>query len=358
MVLNRIPSITRLEPRYVAGVLIALGLLAYPFIGTVYYTFLVTSAAFVAIFAVTYDFFSGLTGYFSFSHMVFVGLGAYTSAIVASEMGISPFITIPAAGIFTAAFAIVLFGLTSLRLSDLYFTILTIAVASISVRLITLFGDTTGGQSGYTELIPITPKVAEILPMSLTEVQLNYYIAVGMLLVITTILLILAKSKLGTILGLMTQDEVLLRTIGIDPGKYRLGAFGVSAFLAGLTGATYAHVSNILNPQSHLSLSVMLDLVIASIVGGIGTLIGPILGVGFLFGIEEVLYILEYDMGLAEGTDLTAFRRLITMVLVLAFLYLAPEGVYPKCKRFLGKLIPSRFREAKTDEGPMKEIEE
>ena len=314
-----------------------LALLAFPFYMNVYYQFVVVSAAFLGIFAATYDFFSGLTGYFSFAHMVLVGLGGYTSTILAQAHGLPLFAAIVLATVITTVVGLVVIGIPSLRLSGLYFVIITVVIASLATKLVVLFSDWTGGSDGYLLVPDLLSEIEPLVPIELTEELLTYYLAVGLLVAVTGLLVLFAKSRFGIVLLSMRQDETLLESIGIDPVKYRLVGFGITCLVTGFAAAVWTHTLTSLNPGSHVAFARMIDIIIAMVLGGAGTIVGPVVGVFGLEAFDELLVFVDGETGLLAGIDLElgVIQELVSMGLVLVFIYRVPDGAYPLVKRKL-----------------------
>lgn len=322
------------EPEYILAVLAVVGLLVFPHVVNIYYQFVIVSAAFLGIFAATYDFFSGLTGYFSFAHMVLVGVGGYSSAILAQKIGVPLLLAIVVATLLTAVVGLVVIGVPSLRLSGLYFVIISVVIASIAAKLVTIYSGWTGGQDGFLLVPSLMSEIEPLLPFELAEPLVKYYLAVLLLIAVATILLVFSKSRLGIILASMQQDETLLRAIGIDPVKFRLVGFGITSLFTGFAAAVWTHTLTSLNPRSHIAFASMIDIIIAMVLGGAGTIVGPIIGVFALAGFEELLIYVNSNSLLFAGVDidLNVFQRIITMGVVLVFVYYVPEGIYPKFK--------------------------
>lgn len=328
-----------LKTRYVAGGLGVVALLAAPlFLGT-FNVFILTSACFLATFVVTWDFFTGLTGYFSFAHMFIVALGGYSSALLNGEMGVSLPLSILLGTLIAGIFGTVVIGGISLRLTGIYFAALTFILPEFGQRLIILFSDQTGGLSGYIFIAPLGSVVTDIVPLELSNDVLLSYLAIVNFLLILGVLIVFSKSKLGTILRAVRQDELLLSSLGISPTKFKIAGFGLIAFLTGFTGAVWSHFLVSLTPSTQLSVNTMIDIVIAATIGGIGTLVGPALGMALLQFTEQALIAFQSNV-LADDAiiDLVKYQRAITIVVALVFLYRYPRGIYPPLKEQLDRV--------------------
>lgn len=328
-----------LKTRYVVAGLGVVALLASPMFLSSFNVFLLTSACFLATFAVTWDFFTGLTGYFSFAHMFIVALGGYSSALLNGEVGLSLPLSIVLGTIVAGVVGTVVIGGISLRLTGIYFAALTFILPELGQRLLILFSDLTGGLSGYIFIAPLAPTVSDFVPLDLTNGTMLAYLAIVNFLLILGVLLVLSKSRLGVILRAVRQDELLLSSLGISPTKFKVAGFGLIAALTGFTGAVWSHFLVSLTPSTQLSVNTMIDIVIAATVGGIGTIVGPALGMGLLQFTEQALIAVQNDM-LADDTfiNLVEYQRAITISVALVFLYRYPQGIYPPLRAQLARI--------------------
>jgi branched-chain amino acid transport system permease protein len=343
----RIPVNRLAQTRYLVAALGVAALLAAPmFLGS-FNLFLLTSACFLATFTITWDFFTGLTGYFSFAHMFIVALGGYSSALLNGEMGVSLTVSILIGTLIAGIAGTVVIGGISLRLTGIYFAALTFILPEIGQRIIIVFSDTTGGLSGYIFISPLAPALADFVPLDFSNGVMLAYFSIANFLIILAVLVVLAKSKLGTILRAVRQDELLLSSLGISPTKFKIAGFGLIALLTGFTGAVWSHFLVALTPSTQLSVNTMIDIVIAATVGGIGTIVGPALGMGLLQFVEQALINMQGDIYPEDAfIDIVEYQRAITISIALVFLYRYPQGIYPPLKAQFDKVdskISERF---------------
>lgn len=335
----RVPVDRLLKTRYAVAGLGVAALLVSPLFLSSFNVFLLTSACFLATFAVTWDFFTGLTGYFSFAHMFIVALGGYSSALLNGEMGVSLPLAIVVGTLVAGIFGTVVIGGISLRLTGIYFAALTFILPELGQRLLIVFSDLTGGLSGYIFIAPLAPVVSDVVPLALANDTMLAYLAIVNFLLILGVLLVLSKSKLGTILRAVRQDELLLSSLGVSPTKFKIAGFGLIAVLTGFTGAVWSHFLVSLTPSTQLSVNTMIDIIIAATVGGIGTIVGPALGMGLLQFTEQALIAVQGDV-LADDAfiNLVEYQRAITISVALVFLYRYPRGIYPPLKAQLDRM--------------------
>lgn len=259
------------------------------------------------IFAVSWDFLSGYTGQVNFGHALFFGVAAYTAGMLNHYFAIQPWATIP-----IGALAGVIIGVVTcfpaLRLRGPYLSLVTLAFPLILLAIIKAFPDVTGGEHGISGLT----RLAE---SRVTE----YYISV---IVMTISVLLMwkltdAKSGLvrtGIILHAIREDEIAARATGINTINYKILAFAIGGFFAGIAGALFAHAMRIAGPST-LELTLSFNAVIWSVFGGIVSIYGPVFGVYFLYPLLEGLHVV------AE------IRFLIFAAIIIAVLLFMPEGI-------------------------------
>jgi branched-chain amino acid transport system permease protein len=297
----------------VLAVLVAL-LAAAPLLTTNrYFLGVLVLSCVYAVFATSWDFMSGQTGRENFGHALFIGAGAYTSAFLDLNRGVSPWLGLLAAGAVAVAFGLAI-GLPTLRLHGPYFALATLAAATIMQRLTLILWELTGGEEGLPGLTPLVRN-----PVTF------YYVALGFMLAATGVLIVLAASPWGILLRAIRGDEAACEAAGINTTVHKIGALLVSAFVAGVAGAFYAHYQLQVGPQL-FSVVLSITLIIMAYVGGIGSVYGAI-GGAFLLTL------------LSEGLRRFGEYRLLFYTLVLiGILFFLPRGlVAPLWQRFGGR---------------------
>ncbi|MHA1598583.1 MAG: branched-chain amino acid ABC transporter permease [Alphaproteobacteria bacterium] len=243
-----------------------------------YYLLLATKILALAIFAISLDLLVGYTGMVSFGHAAFLGVGAYTGALLAPDYAAANmFITLPLSVLAAAAFALVV-GVLVVRTHGLYFIMVTLAFAQMAFYAI---HDTAffGGSDG--RLIYAKPDL-------LVDGSSYYYLVLGFLVVTYLGCRVLVASPFGQIIQGIKSGERRMKALGYPTTRYRLVSFVIAGALAGLAGYLLAYQAEYVSPallgwqQSGLVLMMI-------ILGGTGTLSGPILGAFMLVGIEEIL---------------------------------------------------------------------
>jgi branched-chain amino acid transport system permease protein len=259
-----------------AGVFVALmAVLPLLFTGN-YFVGILTISVIYGIWAVTWDFMSGLTGRENFGHSLFIGVGAYTAGFLNTTFGFNGWWSLPSAMIVAATFA-VLIGLPTLRLRGPYFALAMLSGAVIMQRLMLIFWEQTGGEEGLNGLEP------------LIRSQLGfYYFALGTLVAITALLLFMARSHWGLILRAIRGDEATCQAAGINVTFYKIASLVISAAFAGAGGAMYAHYQLQVGPQL-FAVVTSITIITMVYVGGMGSIYGPVGGAILLTLMTELL---------------------------------------------------------------------
>ena len=259
------------------------------------------------IFAVSWDFISGYTGQVNFGHALFFGVAAYSTALLNKYLGLQPWLTIPI-GALVAVLAGVVMCLPALRLRGPYLSLVTLAFPLILLGIIKAFPDFTGGEHGISGL----PGLAD----SRTA---NYYISLLVMIISVLIMWKLtdAKSSLvrtGIILHAIREDEIAARATGINTIRYKMLAFAVGGFFAGIAGGLYAHFMKIAGPST-LDMMLSFQAIIWTVFGGIVSIYGAVVGVYFLYPLMELLRVVP------------ELRIIIFAAIVILILLFMPEGI-------------------------------
>jgi branched-chain amino acid transport system permease protein len=235
-----------------------------------------TVSVIYGIWAVTWDFMSGLTGRENFGHSLFIGVGAYTAGFMNTSFGFNGWWSLPAAMLMAMLFAL-LIGLPTLRLKGPYFALAMLSGAVIMQRLMLIFWEHTGGEEGINGLTP------------LIRSQLGfYYFALGTLVAITVLLLALARSNWGLILRAIRGDEATCQAAGINVTFYKIASLLISAAFAGAGGAMYAHYQLQVSPQL-FAVVTSITIITMVYVGGMASIYGPVGGAILLVLMTELL---------------------------------------------------------------------
>ncbi|RPJ37686.1 MAG: branched-chain amino acid ABC transporter permease [Deltaproteobacteria bacterium] len=257
-----------------------------------------------AIFAASWDLLSGFTGQMNFGHALFFGVGAYSAALLNLHAHLPPWGSIPL-GALAAVLAGLIIGIPCLRLRGTYLALTTLAFPIILMGVVFAIPQVTGGELGISGLARISGSRLG-----------DYYITTVLMLGLCTIMWKITDSNTGIIFHAIREDELAVRTAGINTTRYKLLAFCLSGFFAGISGGLYAHFMRIAGPST-LEVSMSFTVVIWAIFGGIVTIYGPVAAVFILFPL------LEFFRFWPE------FRMLMFALVILFILLYMPNGLIP-----------------------------
>ena len=306
-------------PSRVAVVLFFLFVLLLPvFTKDAYILRIFTLTSIFAILAASWDLLSGFTGLMNFGHALFFGVGAYGAALLNQHANIPPWGSIPL-GALCAVLTGLIIGVPCLRLRGTYLALTTLAFPFILLGLVFSFTSFTGGELGISGIARLTRSRVT-----------DYYTVVVVMLGLCTIMWEITDSNTGIIFHAIREDELAVRAAGINTTRYKLLAFSLSGFFAGISGGLYAHFMRIAGPST-LDLSLSFSVVIYAFFGGIVTIYGPVGAVFTLFPMLEFLRVVQ------------DYRTLLFACVVLVILIYMPDGLFrwlrdkiekecPRCK--------------------------
>ena len=278
-----------------------------------YINLFITAFMFIAM-SSSWNILGGYTGYISLGHSVFFGIGGYFSAMLLAALGISVFISAPIAGLVSMAFGF-LIGFITLRVRGPSFIISTIALL-LMMRLAFENWDFIGGSNGLT--LPFLD-----LPVEYSKFPYYYAFLITMLGSLYLSYRV-RHAKLGLGLRAISQDEIKSESAGIPTSFYKITAFALSVFFVGVCGALWgAYVTN-LKPNTFFLIGYSANMVLMSILGGKGTLAGPVLGSILILALDE-FFVRNFG-----STPLNIAGTGLVMLLVLLFM---PEGVIGTLRR-------------------------
>jgi branched-chain amino acid transport system permease protein len=277
--------------RYLIGILAAFAVVAaLLWLGNNYVLRLATTVAMYIALAVAWNMVGGFTGYPTFATAAFFGLGAYAGAI-AQVSGVPIFAAWVGAGALAAIFATGL-GLSILHLRGHYFAIGSLVVADVLRELINSWTAVTGGGMGLN--VPLIASGA--------DAQSRFFlVSMAALAVLAFFASVwLAKSKLGVALRCVEQNEDAAQIIGINTRRAKTTAFVISSFFIGIAGAVYASWVTYIDPTDVFDISLSVKPIVMVLLGGLGTLIGPVIGAVTFLVLEEVIWrnSLEFHTGI------------------------------------------------------------
>jgi branched-chain amino acid transport system permease protein len=297
-------------------------LIALPQLITVkYYLHLSILALIWVVVAQGQNLIQGYTGYVSIVAAGFMGIGAYSTTLMGMHSGLPVWLTILLAPAMTAVFALIA-GYPSLRVKGHYFAIVTLAYNLVIFIVLINFVDLTQGEAGITGI----PKPLEgVAFLNFRDREVYYYFVLAVATAATGVAALIVRSRVGQILMAIRQNETLVGAVGVAAWKYKLFAFVVSAMFAGLGGALYAHYQSFINPEV-FGVAQSLDAILAVIVGGSGTLPGPVIGAFIVIFLPEYLRFAD------------SFRLIIYgLLLILATIFM-PRGIVGLFSDLLARL--------------------
>jgi branched-chain amino acid transport system permease protein len=272
----------------------------------------------------------GFAGQLSLGHALYVGLGAYTAAALFVKFGLSPWIGMLAAiPVAMTAGAIIGFLAFRFRVGGVYFAILTIAFAEFARVGFDHF-TWVGGSSGF--FLPVANYTSSDLWTLRGRPVMFYYLILTMVAIAFILCRILLRSRVGTFWLAIREDEEAARAIGIDTFRYKMYAVVLSAGMTSLAGVFFAFYYNNLFPEQVFNIARSIELILAPIIGGIGTLFGPILGAFLLTGLSETMHAILQGFGVDVPGAKQVFYGLCLLFVVMAL----PDGVWPWVARMLG----------------------
>lgn len=278
-----------------------------------------TLASLSATFAASWDLLVGRCGQITLGHAIFFGIGAYSTALLWVFLGWPILLTIPAA-VLIAALAAVPIGFPCLRVKGPYLALVSIALPLILTSIVYYFKEVTGGENGL-----LMPRSARFFPrMNVFELRIaEYYLTLLVLAVSGIILYKIARSATGIVFVSILDDELGAKACGINVTKYKLMAFVLSAVFASLAGAIYAHILTAASPSS-LGTTLSFTVVIMSVLGGMGTIYGPIAG-AFIFQLLDRYVLVAPPVGLVDVPAI--WHMLILISIVVIFIIKWPRGI-------------------------------
>lgn len=269
---------------------------------------------YIACGSMAWSILSSMTGQFSMGHALYIGLGAFTVTVLQIQLGWSPWISVLIAMVVYGLLAMLVFY-PCFCLTGPYFTLATIAIAEM-IRNIALGMPLLNKASGLT--VPFGEDNFALIRF-VTDKTPYYYIALGMLLLITAIVFIIDKSKLGYAFKTVREDEGTANAVGINPLKYKLISVFISVALTVLCGMFYAVYFRFVDPDVMLQ-QYSVEFVLPAIVGGIGFAGGPLLGAAILIPLSEILR--AQFGGVISGINVVIYS--LVMILIIRF---QPKGI-------------------------------
>jgi branched-chain amino acid transport system permease protein len=272
----------------------------------------------------------GFAGQLSLGHAIYVGLGAYTTAALYVHFGIGPWLALPAAiAIAIGCGAIIGFLAFRFGVGGVYFAILTIAFAEFA-RIGFDHFKWVGGSSGF--FLPVANYARNDLWNLRGNPTMFYYVMLAVTVAAFVLCHVLLRSRVGYYWQAIREDEEAARSLGINTFRYKMIAVVISAGMTAIAGVFFAFYYNNLFPEQVFHISRSIELILGPIIGGIGTLFGPIIGAFLLTGLSELMQ----ELLNAFGFDAPGAKQVFYGSCLLLVMMMLPDGVWPWLARKLG----------------------
>ncbi len=289
----------------ILAIAIAVGIVIPFFSGNFLIRFL-TNALMFAVLASAWNIIGGYTGYASFGNVVFLGIGAYVSAILMEKAGVPFCLAFPASGFGAAVFA-VLIGMPVLRLKGHYFAIATLGVAEAMRALVDNLEITEGNSGIYLPVMDLPVRAQYIF---------FYFLMLGVLALTLVVTAVMLRKKLGYGLIAIREDEEAANSLGVNTTLFKIVSFALSGFFSGLAGSLYAYQQGFIKPESVFDVGVTVKMIVMAVFGGIGSIMGPLLGALSIEIISEIL----------TNYFLVAHTLFFGAIVILAIVF-TPKGI-------------------------------
>lgn len=268
-----------------------------------------------SILAISLDVALGYAGLFNIAHAALWGIGAYTSGLLTLKWGFPFWLGLLASGIFASFFSF-LIGVSVTRVKGDYLALVTLGFGVIMVDIARNWVEVTGGPRGLFGI-----PYANIFGLNISKPP-TYSVVVLIILLFSYLLLKrIVKSPFGRVLEGIRENDVVSATLGINVNAFKIQAFMISSFFAGIAGSLYAHYLSVIDPNQF---TIMESFLIISmvIIGGAGSLRGPIIGAFIFVSLPEVLRSLELT-----SIHIAALRQIIYAFILLLILIYRPKGI-------------------------------
>ncbi|MBV0924537.1 branched-chain amino acid ABC transporter permease [Halomicroarcula limicola] len=277
-----------------------------------YFMTVLTEMYLFGVLALSWDIVGGQTGYPSFGNMAFFGIGAYTTAILTKDFAVAFPLAFLSAGVVATAFALII-GLIVLRLRGHYFAIATLGVL-LAAQQVSRNLSITGGASG--KILLQTPPG-----------EVFYYVFLGILVLEAAVIYYLSSTRFGFVLNAIRDDEAKATAMGFNTTYYKTAAWGLAALFTGAAGGAYGLFNTFINPQTAYNAAWNVELIAMALLGGSGTVVGPIIGA---FGLHTVIEIVEsYAVG---------WQLVLLGLAIIGTVIAIPEGIVGALREYASEM--------------------
>jgi branched-chain amino acid transport system permease protein len=298
--------------------LLVVALLAAPWVVSEYWLAQFTFIMIYSIVGLGLMLLAGFTGLFSIGHAAFLGVGAYTQAVL-TNAGVPFPIALACAGALSAAVGMVV-GLPALRVKGIYLGIATLAFGFIVEEVFARWESVTGGNSG------VHIKAPNLFGWKLDSADEFYFLCLLLTVGATLIILNLLRSPTGRAFVAIRDSEVSAQSMGIHLAYYKTLSFAISAALAGIGGALYAHKLQFISPDQ-FNIIQSIDLLLMVVIGGLGSVHGAFLGAIFLIAMPQVISLAKDYLPAVIG-QAPGLQGLVYGLVLISFVLFEPMGLY------------------------------
>jgi branched-chain amino acid transport system permease protein len=306
-----------------------LALIAAPLVANDYLLTILILILYFAYVGQAWNIMMGFAGQLSLGHAIYVGLGGYTAAALYVHYGVGPWIGLLAAiPVAMACGAVIGFLAFRFGVAGVYFAILTIAFAEFArigfdhLRFV-------GGSAGF--FLPVAQYTQNDLWNLRGRPAMFYYVILALTILAFLLCHALLRSRIGYFWLAIREDEQAARALGIDTFRYKMAAVVISAGMTAVAGVFFAFYYNNLFPEQVFHISRSIEIILAPIIGGIGTLFGPVLGAFVLTGLSEAMTELLHALGI----EIPGAKQVFYGVCLLVVVMMLPDGIWPWLARRL-----------------------
>ena len=266
--------------RFWMGILFA-ALLIFPFVAGNYWLYMANLVGVAIVAAVGLNILTGFAGQISLGHAAFVGIGAYTAAILTTRLGVPFLLCLPLSGLSAAFFGLIVGG-PSMRMKGLYLCIATLAAQVIFEFIFVHWESMTGGIRGINLPAPV------VLGVVLDNEFKFYFVTLAVVIICVTAARNIFRTRVGRAFIAIRDRAISAELMGINLLRFKMYAFGISSFMAGVAGCLWVNFLRTVTPE-HFPLMESIRYLAMIIVGGLGSVLGAIFGAIFMTLVPEIL---------------------------------------------------------------------
>lgn len=288
--------------------------------------------AIYAIVAVGLDILLGFTGQVSLCHAGFFAIGGYSYIILTNTFHLNFFINLLSSGLITCLSGLIV-GIPALRLIGIYLAIATMGFGFIVEQVLIVWHGLTGGANG----ISVGP--LSIFSFSIDSDQKYYFVILFIMISMFVLARNIIQSNTGRSFKALMDSEVSASTSGINVAKYKIIAFAISSFYAGIGGALYGQYQSFISPEN-FNIMLSIDFIVMIVIGGMGTVYGAIIGTAFVRFLPEILQTVKtlFPEFLKDEVVFLFYSVIYGLIMLLFLLYI-PSGVYGSVKDFYKRMV-------------------